>query len=339
MNMKLNQINNQTNKQQEDAMKKSFATLWMVLTVMGLLVTGCKKDDGDESAPVGVADEISAMKYFANNDEFVNNDEQTIADQDIQPTDYGTFGRIEANIIPLRWGRFVSSVTRTVTITVQPGDSIAIGEVHKVISGTFKIRGINTVGDTVVIQKPFTDNADRNIIFKRVGRAAKRYWLNWVPVATSLVAGGTVAPNNNINLTKIELITPTDTVVVTDPLRYFLRYRWLRLYHRGNKDVPELAAGGNALIRATVVSSSADTDLVALRFGVGTHQRRRMRMHLVSEAPRPGGGYERVFQAPFVVHFHRGWFHAAVDAMTRATLFDDQAPYSVSWWGIPYRVF
>ena len=43
--------------------------------------------------------------------------------------------------------------------------------------------------------------------------------------------------------------------------------------------------------------------------------------------------------APQYVHFHRGFFHMGIDAITRATLMDDVAPYSVSWWGIPYRVF
>lgn len=320
-------------------MKKSFVVLLAMMALVGLLATGCSTgNDPEETAPVGVTDELSAMKYFANNDEFVNNDEQTIDDEEIQPTDYGTFGKIEATITPLRWGRFVTRVVRTVTDTIMPGDTIAIAHIHKVITGTLRIRGLNGNGDTVLVQKPFTDNADRVIIFKRVGRATKRFWLNWIPVATSLVAGGTPTPNN-INITKVELITRNDTIVVTDPLRYFLRYRWLRLYNQGNKDVPELDAGGNVLIKATVVSSSPDTDLVALRFGVGTFQKRRMRMHIIAETPLGGGLYERVFQAPFVVHFHKGWFHAAVDAMTKETLFDDQAPYSVSWWGIPYRVF
>ena len=47
----------------------------------GLLVSGCKKDNGpDEAAPVGVTNEEQAMQYFAKNDEFVANDEETFAD-------------------------------------------------------------------------------------------------------------------------------------------------------------------------------------------------------------------------------------------------------------------
>jgi hypothetical protein len=324
-------------------MKKSYAMLLAVMAVVGLLATGCNKDTGngpDESAPVGVTNEQSARAYFATNDEFVKNDEQTIDDQELQPTDYGTFGKINAEITPLRWGRFVRTVVRTVTRdTVLPGDTIAFVHIHKVISGVFRIRGINGNGDTVLIEKPFVDNADRNLIFKRVGRETRRFWLNWVPIATSLVEGGTIPPDNHISITQIELITRNDTIVVTDPLQYYLRYRWIGRFNQGNKDMPSVDGGMPVLVRATVVSASPDTDLVALRFGVGTFHKRRMRMHIISELNNGNGTFTRVFEAPFVMHFHRGFFHAAVDAATRATLFDDVAPYSVSWWGIPYRVF
>jgi hypothetical protein len=316
--------------------------MWMLaaMSVFGLVMTGCNKDTSgpeDESAPNGVATESQARAYYANNDEFVNNDERTIDDQEMQPTDYGTFGKINAEITPLRWGRFVRQVVRTVRDTVLPGDSIAFVHIHKVISGNLRIRGINGAGDTIEVTKPFTDEADRVLIFKRVND--RRFWLRWVPVATSLVAGATPTPNN-INITQVELISRNDTITITDPLNFFLRYHWNRLNtNRSSRDVPTLDPGAMALVRATVVSASADTDLVALRFGVGTFFKRRMRMQCISEVNNGNGTFTRVFQANFPVHLHRGWFHSAVDAATRETLFDDQAPYSVSWWGVPYRVF
>jgi hypothetical protein len=61
-------------------------------------------------------------------------------------------------------------------------------------------------------------------------------------------------------------------------------------------------------------------------------------MKCVSVANNGDGTFDRVFEISWPVHFHTGFFTAGVDAMTRGTLFDDQAPYSVNWWGIPYRV-
>ena len=84
----------------------------------------------------------------------------------------------------------------------------------------------------------------RNVIFKRVNRNTDKYWLNWVPVATSLVEGGTAVPNNQIDITKLVLYTSaTDTITITDPNAYFLRYRWLKLFNGGRKDVPEILPG------------------------------------------------------------------------------------------------
>jgi hypothetical protein len=327
-------------------MKKSLLLVSSLVMLAGLFVGGCKKDNGpdDELAPSGVTNEEQAMTYFAKNDEFVANDEVTFSDAAIQPFDYGTFGKVEASVTPIRWGRFITSVTRTVTTVVQPGDTIAISHVEKTIVGTLKIRAITAAGDSITIDKPYTNQAVRNVIFKRVSKDTKKFWLNWVPVASSLVEGGTAIPNNTVNITKMVFyLAGNDTITVVDPETYFLRYRWLKLFNGGRKDVPELVAGQPVKLEVTVVSASADTDLVALRFGFEGGNKKRARLALASEVNNGNGTYTRVFEvsrtAPLFVHFHRGAFHLGVEAMTKASLFDDQAPYSVSWWGIPYRVF
>jgi hypothetical protein len=322
-------------------MKISATLIWIGAATAGILLAGCNRDTspGDQ-APVGVTNELSAMQYYAANDEFVTNDEVTMADQAVEPSDYGTFGKIDASVTPLRWGRFVTSVQRNISITVQSGDSIATGEVQKTITGTLRIRARTEAGDTVTIDKPFTDHSTRWIIFRRLARDTREFWLNWVPVATSIVNGGTAEPNGLIRIVKLQMFLPSgDTLVITDPNNYFLRYRWLRLWMGGKKDTPELTSGTTVSMRVTVVSASSDTDFVVLRYGFdGTHAR-RARMALRSQTDNGDGTYTAEYELAWQVHFHRGFFNAGVAAMTRATLEDDQAPYSVSWWGVPYRVF
>lgn len=324
-------------------MKKSLALLWTMAATVGLLVVGCNKNTNGpevEGAPAGVTDEQSAMKYSAENDEFVKNDEQTFADEEVQPTDYGYLvGKVDAAITPLRWGRFVRNVTRRITIETQPGDTIAIAHVHKNIIGTLKIKGINGAGDTVIVEKPFNDESDRNVMFKRVRRGNERFWLNWIPVATSLVEGGTVA-NPQINIIKLEMITRGgDTITITDPQRFFLRYRWLR-HLNGDRDMAEVRGGDSVKIKVTLESASADTDLVALRFGFNSQFKNRAKMFLTRQTTGGSLGYVKTFERTFNVQNRPGHFHAAVDAATKATLFDDSpSAYSVSWWGVPYRVF
>ncbi len=325
-------------------MKKSLAMLWTIAALVGTLLVGCTKNTNgpeDETPPAGVTDEQSAMKVAAENDEFVKNDELSFADQEITATDYIYLsGRVEASITPIRWGRFIRSVTRRVTTTIQPGDTIANAQVHKTITGTLKIRAIRGL-DTILVEKQFTDQSDRNVIFRRVERGP-RYWRNWIPVATSLVDGGTV--NGQIDITSLTVISANDTITVTDPQNFYLRYRWLRslhgnkdLFHR-NRDMMEFTGSGSMTVRVTLQSASADTDIVALRHGFNAQYKNRARMQLVSQTPN-GGGYRKVYEKTFVVHNRPGQFHAAVEAMTKATLYDDTAAYNVSWWGVPYRVF
>ena len=328
-------------------MKKTLAMLWMTLAVVGLAVTGCNKSGSSgpvDVAPVGVTNEQLAMQSAATSDAFVQNDVVTFGDNELDPINYGNFGKVDASISPLRIGRFITSVTSNVTTTILPGDTLAMALVHKSITGTFRIKAINGTGDTVTIQKPFTDTASRNVVFKRVGRDTIHYWRNWVPVATSLVDGHTVAPNNQINITMVKLfLSSGDTVTVTDPATYYLRYRWENLWRGGRHDVPEVSGGQPVRLQATVVSTSADTDVVALRFGFDMFHRRRVQLALVSETKNADNTFTRVYEisrtAPQYWHFHTGWFNLGVDAMTKGTVYDDTAPYSVSWWGIPYRVF
>jgi hypothetical protein len=306
-----------------------------------MLAVGGNKEatEPSEMPPAGVTSEQTAMEFYAANDEFVQNDEITFADKDVEPTDYGTFGKTDASVTPLRWGRIVTSITKTVTIEVQPGDTVAIGTVEKTIIGQLKIRAIAETGDTVTLSKPFTDISKRLILFKRVARNRDRYWFNWVPVASTLIKGGTAEPNNLISLTKVELFLPSgQTITITDPNAYWLRYRWLRIMTNARDDAPELTPGTMVRLRATLVSASPDTDLVALRYGFSLFHARRLRMSIVNEVDNGDGTFTREYEATWPVHFHRGYFHAGVDAITKGTLFDDQAPYSASWWGVPYRV-
>jgi hypothetical protein len=228
-------------------------------------------------------------------------------------------------------------------VTVLPGDTISVALVEKTINGTFNIRAVKTTGDTATITKPFTDQSKRNIIFKRVSRDTKRYWLNWVPVASSLVEGGTAAPNNLIDITKIDFFLPDgSTISIADPQKYYMRYRWLRLYAGGQTDVPEYTSGQPVKLEVTLTSARADTDLVVLRYGFSAMSARRARLNLKSQVNNGNGTYTRVYEvsrtAPLTMHLNTGYFQMGIDAMTKATVYDDAAAYAVSWWGIPYRV-
>jgi hypothetical protein len=336
-------INQQSGR---SSMKKAWGIIGGIALAAGMIISGCQKnsiDGGPDSnqPPSGVSNEQSAMQYFAATDEFVTNDEKAFADQTMAPTDYNdAFQKTDAAITPLRWGRFVTSVTRTTSATVQSGDTMSVVHVSRVINGLLKIK--TTIGGVdTVIMKSFTDTSGRNVVFRRMARDAKKYWLNWVPVAASLVSGQTTPPpaGNAIRITQIMLIGGGDTLTVTDPEATWLRYQWLKMFHGGRADVPQFTAGDSLSVSATVMSQSADTDLVVLRHGFGSPRFGRTPMALVSQSgPDAGGFYTKVYVKHIVPRMGVGSLNVGVDALTKATLYDDTLPYSASWWGIPYRM-
>jgi len=331
---------------------KSTILFFALLLAGSIFLAGCSKDDSIvdplNQPPAGVTNEQSSINYMALADEFSANTEATMDDGDLQPAEYGLVGKVAADLTPLRFGRIIRSITRNVEIHYETGDSVAEAMVTKDILGVFKVRGINGEGDTVTVEKEFHDRSMKRVIFRRVSRDPVRYWRNWIPVGTSLVAGGTVEPNDNIAIQKVEVFLPNgDTIVVTDPLEHMMRYRWARMLNGGMLDslhpdrppVPELLAGQRLSMRVTIVSAYADTDLVALRFGCNPVLKRRALMELVAQEQNEDGTFTRVYERMWTVPAAKGFFHAAVDAVTRGTIFDDVEPYSVSWWGVPYRVF
>ena len=331
---------------------KKRGELWTLasLALMGLLIAGCSENqveplDG-ETAPVGVTTEDEAIKYYALNDEFVVNDEATFADQELTAPDAGSFGKIDAAVTPLRFGRVVTGITKTVETTYEPGDEVAIAHITKDITGVFKILAVTETNDTVLLEKPFNDKSERNVEFKRVARNPGRFWRNWMPVSSSLVQGGTVTPVTPVRITRLELITPEETIDITNPLEFYMYYGWMGMYQLRSTlkqgDVPQFTGGQAVTVRVTLESSGEAPDFVAIRYGYIGLNWRRFQMTM-KEQVENGNGYTRVYETtqmgPVYMHFHRGWFNLGIDAVTNETLYDDQAPYSASWWGIPYRDF
>lgn len=329
-------------------MERKAFPLVLATSLMGLFVAGCNNDatgPGNDTAPPGVTNEVEAMKSLALADAFVKNEDQTFGDAAIEPTDDGTFGKIAANIIPVSWGRFVDEATTTATTTILAGDSIATVQVVRNISGTFRIMAKETPDDTslVLIEKPFADQSVRNVIFKRVAHDTTRFWLNWSPVATSLVDGSTTNPPQDqvVNVTELQFVKPNgDTITITDPTSFYLRYRWNNLPDpSAAEDVPEMSMGQSFSVRATIVSASPDTDIVTLRYGFSPTAHRRMGMPMVSQTENGDGTFTRVYEVTAEIRHLPGFFHAGVLALSRKTLYDDDpASYSVNWWGMPYRV-
>jgi len=336
--------------------------MWGLLVIAGLFIAGCAKHSATEpTAAAGLNSAVSSyIQSTAGGDMFVQTDVNTFVDNAVQPANYEiggpVLGKVDSAITPLRWGRYKTSVTQVVTTNLLPGDTTAVATITRTVTGNLKIK----IGDTTIITKPFTDVATRNVLFVR---RAPKFDFNyhdttkadssksdtvyyWKAVASSLINGATTpAPaGNEIRITQLDAFTSAgDTISVTDPTQSYLRYwtpgHWGQNHNRRDQDAPDWH-GGSVTLRVTLVSAASDTDIVALRYGfdiLKIHGSRRV-MPCVSEVKNADNTYTRVFERTFTVHAHGGYFAMGVDAITRATLFDSNAPYSVNWWGVPYRV-
>ncbi len=315
-------------------------SLMLAMGIVGCADNSLEPNDG--VPPGWVTDETEAMKYYATADEFVTNEDQAFSDEALEPLGLDA---ADGAIIPVSWGRFVEEVTVTTTLMVQAGDSLATVQVDKDINGVFRILAKRSEDDstTFLVEKPFADHSVRNVVFRRVGRETNRFWLNWAPVSTSLVAGKTVTPpvGQDVSLTELQLVKPNgETITITDPTETYLRYRWRNMRHNGARsDVPEMSTGETFTVRATVTSTSSDADQAILRYGVSPSTKRRVQMPMLSETDNGDGTFTRVYEVAGDVFHHPGFFHAGVVVMSNKTLNDDDmTSYSVNWWGMPYRV-
>lgn len=317
-------------------MMKNFVTLVVVLLGAVMLVS-CSKDEG--TSPTVLTDEQAIRQQITTSDSLADifaSEEATIDDQ--EDMEWDVYGKITTPIKPFRWGRKVESVNRSVDVVII-GDSVAIASIVKTISGKFLIRA--SYSDTAAfadttIYKPFSERTERRLRFVRVGRSENRE-RNWKPVAITLVQGDAQPDSNNkFTILSMEIVTPLRTDTITNPLDTWLRFGGLR------DRVPIFVERDSVKVRVTILSSDTAREISVLRFGAmrSDPRPRRGRMELVSETEVSAGTYVRVYEKTFYPRLPMGHavghFHAVVDVHSRGTLFDDSAPVSNRFWGLPY---
>jgi hypothetical protein len=245
----------------------------------------------------------------------------------------GSAQDVATPIYPRGWGRRITQVTRTIDFD-SVSDTLVIATITHTMTGEIRIAAKYSLQDTTItiITKPFVEETHRKVKFYRVDRTndTRR---NWRPREVSAVKGGT--QNSSIIINQIEARIGADTVLVTDPTDFFFK-----LGHFGGREVPQFGSSQPITIRVTVTSSSPDTDFVSLHrpamLMAGNFKPAHARMALVSQT-QVGSSYVRVYEYSWNSHL-TGRHHVFVTALTRESLFDDQAPFSSQVWGIPYIV-
>jgi hypothetical protein len=235
-------------------------------------------------------------------------------------------------IVPQQWGRYVTTVTRTISRTDSVGDTVSIARADITFSGNYVIVGtVNGVLDTIT--KPFTASLHRLFRFVRVANT-NHPRMNWRLDAVSILEGGT--SNAQISITQVQVVPPSgDTIVATVPDNFFMQLTrgWMR------HPLPQWGVNTTVTVIATVHSTDPDSDLVAMHYsptGFGLH---RSPMTLVSSTANPNGGTDRVYSTTLTIPGNgRKFSHVLVSATTSASLYStDTTQFSSVVWGVPYK--
>ena len=302
--------------------------LFLIFSLTIFLFTGCKNSPtepstvettSDQDAMLKIADEDSALASF----DFNYNEDNAMS----------FMGKISTTIYPLKVGLRMHIINRTMSVDIN-GDT-AYATLTKTYEGVLLIAAsydsANSPADTV-ISKPFTSTITRKLIFVKV--ANTEFPLrNWRIAAISLPEGGTTN-HPNINIEKVTVFLPNDTLMINSPNDYFLargRGWW--------KQIPIIAGDHSVKVRVELFSSYNDNDFVTLTYGAdfkGLHRAKR-RFELVSSTP-VSGGYNKIYEQTYNSNLYPGYYHAIINAFPQQVIFDDSVPVENNMWGIPYAV-
>ena len=148
---------------------------------------------------------------------------------------------------------------------------------------------------------------------------------------TRASSGDSSAPPSTA-IQSVELITPVDTFVVTNPDEYFMATKnpW-KIKMPKLKDVP-------ITLRVTLSSSSPDTEVVALHHLVTDEGLRKRQFALVSQTGG-GGQFTRVYEQTWFtkIKAKKKFGHLVISVLSHASVYDDNPQlYASTIWGIPY---
>ncbi|MBI5170777.1 MAG: hypothetical protein HZA61_14910 [Candidatus Eisenbacteria bacterium] len=297
-------------------MKKHLA-LAMGLLVLAVAMTGCGKSSSLTSSngtSGGTAVEQAKVNATLAADLALVEDEVS---QDETPVQFDA-GMGMGLVRPYRWWRHITSVDRTFDTQFSDPDSTgrpmrALVTVHATLLGTFNVLvGDTAAGDTArrIVSKPLEDHRTRKLLLVRVpvdSTEDDSLHREWRIVGTS---GVKVASANGVtNIQSVRVQAGVLDTTVTNPLEL---WRTRRVFF-----LPPATQ-----VTLTVTTQSAN-DLVFLR-GFD----RRFRFH-----PNGDGTYTATWltgDRPLPLQ------HFGIEAMSRATLFDDAAPYDAQAWILPF---
>jgi hypothetical protein len=273
------------------------------------------------------------LETLVSNDPLIDSDIIPLDDGDAYTSDYcGGSTRIVDRGYPLRWGRIIHRVQKSVGIE-EVGSDCVVATVTRAIDGILKISApyqLSTRMRHSLISKPFTEHTTRRARFMRVG-STKDPGRNWKLTGVSMVYGGT--DESNVTINEFEIRTPDGEFI---SLKSPDENTWpLRI--NGHAYMATVEGETDLDVRVKVQTTEVEPNMVVLRSGYRGKWGQRTLLPLRIEN-RVGDKYIHTYENTVRALPRPGVFHAVVEAISRESLCDMDAPVTTRFWGIPYTV-
>ncbi len=320
-------------------MEESFMKWHQIISGAGLLILicilGCERSSNlstqpFNSTPVSQQDQ-TAIGNLISQDPLFTTDQIALND------DAPTLAKTDTAIIPRTWGRKITNASRSVTYD-QLSDTITIATVTNTLTGQMWIRVKRSNLKDTILYKPLSETIVRKVEFLHAPNAVSDSLRNWKMIAISGEEGGT--SNSGLIIQNVTFFINDDTVSITNPLDSLFQFvmgykRW------GVRELrPGLAA--QFKVQVTIKSTDPDSDIIVahrpLWFNTGCAYGRAS-MKLLSSVSNGDGTFTRVYENDWRwLSAFPGRYSVYVSAITRESIYDDQAAFSSNVWALPYIV-
>jgi hypothetical protein len=267
------------------------------------------------------------------NDALLDSDIVPLDDGDAYSSDYCAGStKLNDRGYPLRWGRIIHRVKKSVGIEEVSSDCV-VATVTRTIDGILKISApyqFSTRTRHSNISKPFVENSIRRARFMRIGETNEPS-RNWKLNGVSIVHGGT--ENSNVSISEFMLRTQSgDMISLKSPDENTWPFRV-----NGHSHFATVGGETDLDVRVKVQTSEVEPNMVVLRSGYRGKWGQRTLLPLRVEN-RIGDRYVHTYENTVRSLPRPGVFHAVVEAISRESLCDRDAPVLTRFWGIPYTV-
>jgi hypothetical protein len=265
------------------------------------------------------------------NDALLESDIVPLDDGDAYSSDYtGGSTKVNDRGYPLRWGRIIHRVKKSVGLDVVGADCV-VATVTRSIEGVMKIAApfqMSTRMRHSLVLKPFSEFSVRKARFMRIGDTPVPS-RNWKLNGVSIVHGGT--KTSNVSISEFTLRTPSgESISLKSPDEHTWPFRI-------NGGLTTIGGETDIDVRVRVQTDEVEPNMVVLRSGFRGRWGQRTLLPLRLEN-KIGRQFVHTYENTVRAEPRPGVFHAVVEAISRESLCDMEAPVVTKFWGIPYTV-